>query len=110
MIVTAKCDDCQQELCPGEWCGVTFAAYIDVVLFTGGIYNVTVDTDYGCGIISKDHRLAQVADSMPDAALAERWQALDLSQKYSFFDENRSRLLRLISLADFRRRLIGEIG
>ena len=98
----------QPEVIPEEWCGVTFAAYLDVVLFTGGIHNITVDTDYGCGIISKDHRVAYIADSQPDAALAKRWQTLDLSQKYSFFNENRSRLLRLISTNDFRRRLIGE--
>jgi hypothetical protein len=98
----------QLEVSPEEWCGLTFAAYLDVVLFTEGIHNVTVDTDYGCGIISKDHRLAGLADSQPDAALAGLWQALELAQKYSFLNENRSRLLRLISPDTFRRRLIGE--
>jgi hypothetical protein len=98
----------QLEVSPVEWCGVTFAAYLDVVPFTGGIHNVTVDSDYGCGVISKDHRLANLADSEPDAALAKQWQTLDLSRKYSFFDENRFRLLRLISTHEFRRRLLGE--
>ena len=72
------------------------------------IHNVTGDSDFACGIISKDSRLAHLADFYPDAALASLWRTLDLSQKYPFFDENRSRLLRLISTEEFRRRLIGE--
>jgi hypothetical protein len=92
----------------GGWCGVTFAAYLDVVLFTGGIDYVTVDTDYGCGIISKDDRLADFAGSRPDATLASLWRMLDLSQKYSFFDEIRSRLLRLISIDEFCARVGGD--
>ena len=89
----------------GPWCGVTFAAYLDIVLFTGGIHYVTVDTDYGCGIISKDHRLADLFGSWRDASLASPWRELDLSEKYAFFDENRSRLLHLISTDEFCRRL-----
>jgi hypothetical protein len=95
----------ESEYHSGIWCGVTFAAYLDVVLFTGGIDYVTVDADYGCGIISKDHRLARFVGSRPDATLASLWRMLDLSQKYSFFDEIRSRLLRLISIDEFRARL-----
>lgn len=97
----------QPEYKPGNWCGVTFAAYLDVVLFTGGLHNVTVDSDNGC-IISKDGRLAHLADSHPDAALGSLWRNLALSEKYPFFDENRSRLLRLISPEEFRHRLTGE--
>ena len=93
----------------GEWSGVTFAAYLDIVLFTRGIYYVTVDTDYGCGIISKADRLADVFGSGSDASLASPWREVDLSEKYAFFDENRSRLLRLISTDEFSRRLGGGL-
>lgn len=85
----------------GEWCGVTFAAYLDVVLFTSGIHYITVDSDYGCGIISKDHRLGHLYKSQPATPLASQWQRLNISQKYAFFDENRSQLLRLISTDTF---------
>jgi hypothetical protein len=98
----------EEEVHPGEWSGVTFAAYLDVVLFTESIHYITVDCDYGCGIISKDRRLAHLSASLPDAALASRWRTLELAQKYPFFDENRARLLRLISTDLFCRGLAGE--
>jgi hypothetical protein len=89
---------------PGEWCGLTFAAYLDVVLFTSGLHYVTVDTDYGCGVIAKDNRLDGLCRSQPDASLVSRWRALDITQKYAFLDQNRSQLLHLISTDDFRQR------
>jgi hypothetical protein len=85
----------------GDWCGVTFAAYLDVVLFTSGIHYITVDSDYGCGVISKDHRLSHIYKSQPATPLASQWQMLNISQKYAFFDENRSQLLRLVSTDTF---------
>ncbi len=94
----------EPEYRPGEWCGLTFAAYLDVVLFTGGLHYITVDTDYGCGVISKDDRLEGLYKSQPDASLASRWRTLDISQKYAFLDENRSQLLRLISTDAFCQR------
>jgi len=92
----------------GLWCGVTFAAYLDIVLFTENIHYVTVDCDYGCGIISKDQRLDPLFGSRPDATLPLLWRTLDLSQKYPFFDEIRSRLLCLISIDEFCHRVAGE--
>jgi len=97
----------EPEYRPGEWCGVTFAAYLDVVLFTRGIHYITVDSDYGCGIISKDHRLLNLYKSQPATTFASQWQTLSLSQKYPFLDENRSQLLHLISADTFYRRLVG---
>lgn len=85
----------------GEWCGLTFAAYLDVVLFTSGLHYVTVDSDYGCGIISKDPRLGSLYKSQPATSLTSQWQTLDSSQKYAFLNENRSQLLRLISADTF---------
>jgi hypothetical protein len=88
----------------GDWCGVTFAAYLDVALFTSGIHYITVDSDYGCGIISKDHRLTNIYKSQPAASLASQWKTLNISQKYNFLDENRSQLLHLISADTFCQR------
>jgi hypothetical protein len=89
----------------GDWSGVTFAAYLDVVLFTRRISYITVDTDYGCGIITRDDRFAHVVDSFPDAAVTSQWRAIQLPEKYPFLDENRSRLLRLLSTEEFLRGL-----
>lgn len=94
---------------PGEWLGLTFAAYLDVVLFTKGIHYATVHSDYGCGIISKDNRLAHFSDLHPNADLIHKWRMLDLSQKYPFFEEHHAQLLRLVSPNDFHERLLGEL-
>jgi hypothetical protein len=48
----------EPEFRPGEWCGVTFAAYLDLMLFNSELHYLTVDSDYGCGVISKTRRPA----------------------------------------------------
>lgn len=92
----------------GEWCGVTYAAYLDVVLFAEGAQYATVDSDYGCGIISKHPGLSRLVGSCPDPNLTAKWRKLDLAQKYAFLDEHRSELLRLVSPEDFLLRLADE--
>jgi|GEM_PF-1280616 len=97
------------EYIPGEWCGVTFAAYLDTVLFRKDIHYVTIDSDYGCGIISMDNRLAHLSDSRTADDLVSQWSALNLVQKYPFFEEHHTQLLNLISPDDFRERLFGPL-
>ena len=43
----------QPKFIPGEWCGVTYQAFIDFVNNREDLEFYTVDTDYGCGIIHK---------------------------------------------------------
>jgi hypothetical protein len=88
---------------PGDWCGVTFAAFLDVVLFNHGVHYATVDSDYGCGIISKVPR-PELFGSNWNPALAWRWKTLGLTGKYSYLDQNRTELLRLMPSDVFRRR------
>ena len=38
---------------PGEWCGVSYQAYIDFVHDGDDLEFYTVDVDYGCGVIRK---------------------------------------------------------
>ena len=91
----------------GAWCGVTYAAFLDVVLHAAGIRYATVDSDFGCGIISTDSRLPGLCAPAPDAELAAQWRRLAPNEKYPFFDANRSRLLNLIPPDEFLRRLAG---
>jgi hypothetical protein len=98
--------DCADpEYHPGEWCGVTFAAFLDLVLFADDLHYATVDCDYGCGIISRQPQLASLLRTGPNSELTSRWRVLDLKNKYSFFDEHRSELLRLTSTEEFCLRL-----
>ncbi len=87
----------------GNWCGVTYAAYLDIALGKEGIGHFTVDTDFGCGIIRKGPQLVRQFGTIPDASLALEWQALDLSQKYPFFDTYRQQLLNLVTADKFLR-------
>jgi len=87
---------------------VTFAAYIDVTRSVKGISYITVDSDMGCGIISKHRRFADHFNLGCNAAMDAPWRALDLSQKYQFLAGNRSRLLNLISPKELLRRLGNE--
>lgn len=96
------------EFVRGEWCGLTFAAYLDVVLFTEGLHYCTVDADYGCGIISKDDRLAHFSSLDPVPDLVSQWRSLDLPRRYDFLNEHRQQLLRLISEDEFRRCMAGS--
>ena len=88
---------------PGDWCGVTFAAFLDVVLFNHGVHFATVDSDYGCGIISKVPR-PELFGSNWNPTLAWRWKTLGLDGKYSYLDKHRTELLHLMSCDVFRRR------
>lgn len=89
----------------GDWCGLTFAAYLDIVLFAKELHYITVDTDFGCGVVCRDRRFAPLFDPRGAEEIASRWRTLDPPQRYSFLDENRARLLRLVSVDEFRRHL-----
>jgi hypothetical protein len=46
----------------GEWCGVSYQAYVDFISERHDLAVYTVDTDYGCGVIRK------LADPTPESA------------------------------------------
>src|SRR5450759_1992585 len=48
------------EYIDGDWCGVTYKAYLDFVLARQDLIFCTVDTDYGCGVIRRNVSLSMV--------------------------------------------------
>ena len=49
----------------GDWSGVTYKAYLDVVLARSDLVYFTVDTDYGCGVIRKaDDSISRLSNSI----------------------------------------------
>ncbi|MGP8232989.1 MAG: hypothetical protein ACLQL2_10040 [Methylovirgula sp.] len=84
---------------PGDWCGVTYWAYIDFVLGRAGITYYTVDTDYGCGVVFK-----QPGPDRDTSGLQFDWVRMSRNDdsRYDYFDRNRQRLLNLISVDEFR--------
>lgn len=83
------------------WCGVTYKAFLDFVLSQNLDY-LTVDTDYGCGIITKTETPV-ASHALPPAELVDAWRATgdDFDAAYRLFEQHRSELLRLQDVGTF---------
>jgi hypothetical protein len=102
------------EFIPGSWCGVTYKAFLDFVLWRDDCRYVTIDTDYGCGVIRK---VPREAESQIKWTLARWWrkQALtawkragdDFDAAWRAFVVFRRPLLHLIDAGPF---LAGKHG
>ena len=84
----------------GEWCGLTYCAYLNFVIGRGGIRYLTVDTDYGVGIVFKDEG-APAVSSLIEAEWASN--SRQDPSRYRFFAEHRRKLLNLMSVAEFQK-------
>lgn len=86
---------------PGDWCGVSYRAFLDFVIDRSGLDYCTVDIDYGCGIIFKNRAIRDSKLSLPssDPKLIAGWFANhdDDATAFRFFMENHVSLLRLTS-------------
>jgi hypothetical protein len=99
-----------------EWCGLTFAAFLDFVLAAHLLY-LTLDTDYGVGVVYKSAEIATpsfVLDMMMlsgRSASAELWTSLDpATDRYPVFAAHRDELLRLTDPEIFLAALDDEPG
>ena len=72
----------------GEWCGVSYQAYVDFISERHDLAVYTVDADYGCGVIRK------LAEPSPESATAAGAELLgdwrnkrdDPMEAFAFFD------------------------
>ncbi len=91
----------------GDWCGVTYQAYLDFVFARPNLEYRTVDIDYGCGVIRARSGLARVRGwwrmSRKRSALIAQWPALghDSNKTFSFLQSHKTLLSNLRSLDDF---------
>ena len=88
---------------PDEWCGVSYQAYVDFISQRHDLAVYTVDTDYGCGVISK---LAEPSPQSATAAGAEllgNWRSKrgDPMEAFAFFHAHKQVLLNLITTDEF---------
>jgi hypothetical protein len=104
---------------PGTWCGLTYQAYLDVVTSRRDVKYRTVDIDFGCGVVQKLTRSAQLEVALrrtargllrrpqpsPGAALVRTWRGLSPGDpaRYRLFAANAHALLRLVNAKDFAR-------
>lgn len=92
---------------PGNWCGLTYRAFIDFTLLRSDLTYFTVDTDYGCGVIHKQPPTeASVGLARDREALQALWLRWSLAReaeetRYEFFDRHRRDLLNLITVPEF---------
>jgi len=101
-------DIAQPEHQPGDWCGVTYKAYLDHVLGRTDLRYLTVDTDYGCGVIRKaplplGQRLAVRFGRRRLRRAVAQWQSFgsDYAAAWRYFDANHVSLLKLVSVEAF---------
>lgn len=98
---------------PGEWCGVTYRAYLDFVLARRDLRYLTVDTDYGCGVVRKLKPRAagfppcRSRQSGGERARVAAWSGPGLhlatiTAPPGACSRNRAELLNLITVAAFR--------
>ena len=102
---------------PGDWAGVTYKAYVDFVMARDYLRYLTVDTDYGCGVIFNRLRPplrpplmqrwfgAKPQPSEERERLFSEWRKYgnDYKRIYRFFDDNHRALLNLVSVDEFAR-------
>ena len=96
---------------PGEWCGVTYKAYIDFVLGNPDLDYFTVDADYGCGVILKPRGIGAKVKNRLRARrvreLKDQWHAIgnDFNAAFDQFSADKTRLLRLVDFGLLRKKL-----
>jgi hypothetical protein len=85
------------------WCGLTYAAFIDLVHRADNLAFCVVDTDYGVAVVQPRQGLRARIRSwfLPDST---PWRRSVMARKpidWEFFAAHRQRLLHLVSLDDF---------
>jgi Methyltransferase domain len=88
----------------GAWCGLTYAAFIDFMLWNPELDYYTVDSDYGCAVARRAPRSDPTRrPARPAPELVRLWNALgaNAEDRYRFFDGHRAALLNLVSVDEF---------
>jgi hypothetical protein len=105
------------ECIDGDWCGVTYKAYLNFVLARKDLIFCTVDTDYGCGVIRRNVSLStfQRIARRPLGMIArdergpvvKQWMQAgkDYCAAFNLFQAHAKPLLNLVSVDEF---LTGE--
>jgi len=85
----------------GEWCGVSYRAFLDFCLANPAFDYFTIDTDYGCGVIIKSTSPTRVGKNMIRAirqrSLAREWKRVGANYDtlFELLQRRKFELLRL---------------
>ena len=91
----------------GDWCGMTYAAFIDFLGSQPDLEAYTVDADFGCAVVRRGGgSRAAGARLRPDPAALAGWRVAgsDYADRFRYFDRHRAELLNLITTGEFRNR------
>jgi len=109
-------DEATPNFRPGAWCGVTFKAYLDFLLADPSFGYMTVDTDYGCGLMRRSNRLRRLVGevfgfggrrgserpSRREALAKWKTTGADYEQAFRYLREHAEALLNLCGVDAFR--------
>jgi hypothetical protein len=107
MIVHDCCPANKEHASPqptqGSWCGVTYCAFVELVLSRRDLIYYTVDTDHGCGVIKKESSEGtRMLKQGAAGELAEQWrnQRNRNADMFEFYCNHKRDLLNLVSVEE----------
>ncbi len=82
----------------GEWCGVTYAAFIEIAYEHPEWYYSVINTDYGLGIISKKEIdfVKKIIDNEKQKIFLDLFKENKYEEAYHYFIENSGDIINLI--------------
>jgi hypothetical protein len=86
------------------WCGVTYKAYLDVLMARNDLWYCTVDTDVGCGMIRSTRKTLLYKHAIDgDEACARAWRNLgdNYNAAFRFYERNRNALMNVVTVNEF---------
>lgn len=83
----------------GEWCGLTYAAFIENAYKNSNLYYGVIDNDYGLGIISKNEIqfVKKIIDKEKQLIFLNLLEEKDYINAFTFFREYSNEIINLIS-------------
>jgi Methyltransferase domain len=87
-----------------DWSGVTYKAYLDVLMTRSDLWYCSVNTDYGCGMIRskrKTHVYKRTIDL--DPAYVSTWQNVgdNYNAAFQLYYRNRDTLMNVVTVSEF---------
>jgi Methyltransferase domain len=87
-----------------EWYGVTYKAYLDVLMARNDLWYCTVDTDCGCGMIRSNRKTRLYKRAVDgDEACLRAWRNVgdNYAAAYRIYDCNRDALMNVVTVNEF---------
>jgi len=110
IIVLHDCLPDDEALCPPTrgnlraWCGVTYKAYLDVLMERNDLWYCTVDTDFGCGMICTNPKTRLYKRALDgDEGCIRAWRNVgdNYDEAFEIYRRNRDVLMNVVKVNDF---------